>query len=95
MTTTSPSVSLPRSAERAATRRPIGATGQQRALTTSNVSEDLIIAVAVLAYENEPYIERLLDRVPALVAGQVPLLLVSDDASSDRTAEIASRWAHD
>jgi glycosyltransferase involved in cell wall biosynthesis len=51
------------------------------------------VAVTVVAYEAEGFIEALLGRIPDTVAGEVPLILVSDDASTDRTAELAEAWA--
>ncbi len=51
------------------------------------------IAVTVVAYEATDTIEGVLDRIPATICGQVPWVLISDDASSDDTAELAEKWA--
>ena len=51
------------------------------------------IAVLVVAYENEAFISRLLDRIPEVIAGTKPSILVSDDASTDRTYALAEGWA--
>jgi glycosyltransferase involved in cell wall biosynthesis len=51
------------------------------------------IALTVVAYEASGAIEAVLDRIPASVAGSSPLVLVSDDASSDRTLEVVQGWA--
>lgn len=49
--------------------------------------------MAVIAYEAEATIARVLDRLPATVAGAAPEVLVSDDASTDGTAPAARAWA--
>jgi glycosyltransferase involved in cell wall biosynthesis len=51
------------------------------------------IAIAVVAYEAEGFISTLLDRIPDRIDGERPLILVSDDASADRTQELAEKWA--
>lgn len=51
------------------------------------------IALTVVAYEASATIEGVLDRIPATVAGASPLVLVSDDASSDNTLEVTQGWA--
>lgn len=51
------------------------------------------IAVTVVAYQAEADICELLDRIPGTVLGARPLVLVSDDASTDRTTELAEKWA--
>jgi glycosyltransferase involved in cell wall biosynthesis len=51
------------------------------------------VAIAVVAYEAEDTIADLLDRIPTEIAGAPPLILVSDDCSQDRTAELAAKWA--
>lgn len=53
----------------------------------------MLIAVTVVAYEASATIEELLDRIPQTIAGAAPLVLVSDDASSDNTFELVERWA--
>ena len=47
-----------------------------------------------MAYNAEHTIAAVLDRIPAPVAKYVGAILVSDDASSDRTVEVAQQWAH-
>lgn len=49
--------------------------------------------IVVVAYEAEGCIEQLLDRIPPEVGGRAPRILVSDDASTDRTAIMAEAWA--
>ena len=51
------------------------------------------IAVTVVAYEAADTIEGVLDRIPTTIGGHVPSVLISDDASSDHTAELAEKWA--
>ncbi len=51
-----------------------------------------LTAVAVVAYEAETTIERVLDRIPEAVAGIEPTVIVSDDCSTDATAERAEKW---
>lgn len=51
------------------------------------------VGVVVVAYESADFIETLLDRVPAEIPGAEQLILVSDDASQDDTAERAEKWA--
>jgi glycosyltransferase involved in cell wall biosynthesis len=52
------------------------------------------VAIVIVAYNAERTIAAVLDRIPAPVAKNVGAILVSDDASSDRTAEAALTWAH-
>lgn len=49
-------------------------------------------AILIIAYEAAATIEKLLDRVPTEVAGKPPFLLISDDASTDDTSEVARQW---
>lgn len=51
------------------------------------------IAVTVVAYEASDTIEGVLDRIPATIDGRVPWVLISDDASSDNTFDLAEKWA--
>jgi glycosyltransferase involved in cell wall biosynthesis len=51
------------------------------------------VVIVVVAYEAESFIEGLLARIPSTIFGAEPLVLVSDDASTDATAERAERWA--
>jgi glycosyltransferase involved in cell wall biosynthesis len=51
------------------------------------------VVIVVVAYEAESFIESLLARIPSTICGTEPLVLVSDDASTDATAERAERWA--
>ena len=53
----------------------------------------MLIALTVVAYEASATIEDLLDRIPHTIAGEAPLVLVSDDASSDNTFELVEQWA--
>jgi len=47
------------------------------------------LAVLVVAYEAEATVEDVLERIPAEVHGRPVEVLVADDASKDRTAELA------
>jgi glycosyltransferase involved in cell wall biosynthesis len=49
--------------------------------------------VLVVAYESSAFIEQLLDRIPARLEAADHLVLVSDDHSSDDTADLAEKWA--
>lgn len=51
------------------------------------------IAVTVVAYEAADTIEGVLDRIPTTVEGRVPWVLISDDASTDNTFDLAEKWA--
>ncbi len=51
------------------------------------------IAVTVVAYEAADTIEELLDRIPTTIDGRAPWVLISDDASTDNTYELAQKWA--
>lgn len=51
------------------------------------------LCVVVVAYEAEETIEGVLDRIPPVIAGERPLILVADDCSSDGTARLAEGWA--
>ena len=51
------------------------------------------VGVVVLAYQAESTIEEVLSRIPTRVGGADVALLVADDASADRTAEVAREWA--
>lgn len=53
----------------------------------------MLVGVLVVAYESAAFIENLLDRVPATIPGADQVILVSDDASEDDTAERAEKWA--
>ena len=53
----------------------------------------MLIAVTVITYEASESIEDVLGRIPALIAGEAPLILVSDDASTDNTCELVRAWA--
>ena len=46
----------------------------------------------IIAYEAADCIERLLDRIPSTIGGTAPQLLISDDASGDATAKVATAW---
>lgn len=63
--------------------------GAERTNRTGGVG----IAITVVAYEAEANIWRLLDRIPGTILDGEPLVLVSDDASTDRTTELAEKWA--
>lgn len=52
----------------------------------------MLVGVLVVAYESADFIEALLDRVPTRLASADHLVLVSDDASADDTAELAEKW---
>jgi glycosyltransferase involved in cell wall biosynthesis len=52
------------------------------------------VAIVIVAFNAEHTIDAVLDRIPAPVAKNVGAILVSDDASGDRTAEVARIWAH-
>ena len=49
--------------------------------------------IVIVAYNAESTIEWVLDRIDPTVARSVGAVLVSDDASTDRTAAAAERWA--
>lgn len=51
------------------------------------------IAVTVVAYEAAETIEGVLDRIPDTIDGRPPSVLISDDASTDNTFELAQKWA--
>lgn len=51
--------------------------------------------ILVVAYESEGCIKQLLDRIPETIVGVPPTILVSDDASTDGTADVAEQWAAD
>lgn len=51
------------------------------------------IALTVVAYEAAASIEAVLDRIPREVAGAAPLVLVSDDASTDNTHDLVGKWS--
>jgi glycosyltransferase involved in cell wall biosynthesis len=51
------------------------------------------VGIVVIAYQAESTIEEVLHRLPDDVGGGPPAVLVSDDASTDRTAELARCWA--
>jgi glycosyltransferase involved in cell wall biosynthesis len=53
----------------------------------------MLVGVLVVAYESSDFIGPLLDRVPTDIPGADHLILVSDDASVDDTAERAEKWA--
>jgi len=53
----------------------------------------MLIAITVITYEAADSIEDVLDRIPVRVAGEAPLILVSDDASSDNTRDLVEKWA--
>src|SRR4051812_20525434 len=53
---------------------------------------DVKVAILVVAYESEAFIEQLLEAIPARICGAPPAILVSDDASTDTTATVAERW---
>jgi glycosyltransferase involved in cell wall biosynthesis len=50
------------------------------------------VGIVVIAYEASSTITEVLDRIPTLVAGRAPAVLVSDDASTDTTAQVAREW---
>ena len=52
------------------------------------------VAIIIVAYNAEHTIASVLDRIPVPVAKNVGAILVSDDASGDRTAEVARSWAN-
>jgi glycosyltransferase involved in cell wall biosynthesis len=52
-----------------------------------------VVGIVVIAYEAEATIDEVLDRLPEEVHGGPPAVLVADDASTDRTAVLARRWA--
>ena len=51
------------------------------------------VAVVIVAYNAEHTIADVLSRIPRTFAENVGAILVSDDASSDATVEVARRWA--
>ena len=51
------------------------------------------VAVVIVAYNAEHTIADVLDRIPRTFAENVGAILVSDDASSDATVEVARRWS--
>ncbi len=53
------------------------------------------IAVTVVAYESEEFISALLARIPERICGTEPIILVSDDSSTDGTHRLAEEWARD
>lgn len=53
----------------------------------------MLIAITVITHEAADSIEDVLDRIPVRVAGEAPLILVSDDASSDNTRDLVEKWA--
>ena len=50
-------------------------------------------AVVIVAYEAESTIEIVLDRLRRDVTASIGAILVSDDASTDRTSDAARRWS--
>jgi len=50
------------------------------------------VSVLVAAYDVEPYLERCLDSLVGQTLSDIEVVVV-DDASTDRTAEIAARFA--
>lgn len=53
----------------------------------------MLIAITLITYEAAESIGEVLDRIPAMVAGAAPVILVSDDASTDHTCEVVEKWA--
>ena len=52
------------------------------------------VLVFIVAYEAERHVAEVLDRIPAAVQEDEKVdLLIIDDASSDRTADVAGEWA--
>jgi glycosyltransferase involved in cell wall biosynthesis len=51
------------------------------------------LLIVVITYEAASFVEGLLDRVPATVAGVPATILVADDHSNDGTDELVGRWA--
>lgn len=51
------------------------------------------VCIAVIAYEASATLLDVLAKVPATVAGEAPLVIISDDASTDGTAALARQWA--
>ena len=51
------------------------------------------VAIVVVAYNAELTICSVLDRIPGTFIERLGAILISDDGSLDRTAEIARTWA--
>ena len=50
------------------------------------------VALIVVAYQAATTVGSVLDRIPATMAEEVGAILISDDASTDNTSEVARRW---